>query len=204
MRYIGDIHGDRHLYTKAIEGCDESIQVGDYGIGFITLSDLALWPTVIGDTNTRHTFIRGNHDNPSVCDNLPTFIGAGKDERHPDHFFVGGGYSLDKDYRTPGLDWWPEEQYDQYRMMILLQQYERMKPRIMVTHEAPSGVVDRMFTSEMNKVKFPPSQTSAFLQLFLEAHRPEHWIFGHWHKTAVLVDQGTMFQCLGIGEWIEL
>ena len=52
MRFIGDVHGKMGDYLHITDGCAESIQVGDFGAGFVPLPSLDL----------RHRFIRGNHD----------------------------------------------------------------------------------------------------------------------------------------------
>ena len=40
MRFIDDVHGKIDQYLKIIADCDESIQVGDMGVGFVCLNEL--------------------------------------------------------------------------------------------------------------------------------------------------------------------
>lgn len=35
IRFIGDVHCKWSKYEKLIKGCDRSVQVGDFGVGFI-------------------------------------------------------------------------------------------------------------------------------------------------------------------------
>ena len=94
MRFIGDVHGKMDEYLGVIANCDESIQVGDFGAGFVPL------PVV----SERHRFIRGNHDSPSVCRESPNWI---EDGAHMgDMFFCGGAFSIDRYRRHVGIDWW--------------------------------------------------------------------------------------------------
>ncbi|PWJ12118.1 hypothetical protein [Jannaschia seohaensis] len=102
MRIIGDIHGRRDLYARALAGAKESVQIGDFGMGFIPEEDLATWPGGPG-----HKFFRGNHDDPALCRAHPAHLESGP---YGNLFVVGGGWSIDREYRTPGVTWWPDEE----------------------------------------------------------------------------------------------
>ncbi len=41
------------------------------------------------------------------------------------------------------------------------------------------------------------SRTMQALNAMFELHRPDLWFFGHWHRSAGAVIDGTRFQCLG-------
>lgn len=195
MRYIGDIHASPDMYSTALKGCTESIQLGDYGHGFITLD---AWPDIEG---TGHRFIRGNHDDPALCRDDPQHIPSGPSDLYPNHFFIGGGYSIDWEYRLEDVSWWADEEHSPSELAVLVNAYGNAKPRIMVTHEAPYSVVRAMMPTKLMK---RPSLTSRALESCLAVHKPKVWLFGHWHETKVITQGETIFMCLGEGEFIDL
>ena len=70
-----------------------------------------------------------------------------------------------------------------------------VKSRIMVTHDAPADAIRAMFPGD--RVRRHLSRTMQALNAMFEYHRPDLWIFGHWHRSAGAVVDGTRFQCLG-------
>lgn len=115
VRFIGDIHADGAAYAAAVAGVDESIQVGDLEIGIAREENVRKWPCQPG---SGHRFIRGNHDNPSVCRNHPQFIESGAEG---DMFFVNGAWSIDQDDREENKDWWPDEEHSQRDLDLLFE-----------------------------------------------------------------------------------
>jgi hypothetical protein len=96
IRYIGDIHARDDLYARALKGCDASVQVGDFGFGFIPDASLSRWPGGRG-----HRMIRGNHDDPARAEAHPGFIDSGYE--YPGTFYVNGGFSIDRQWRIEGV-----------------------------------------------------------------------------------------------------
>jgi len=184
MRFIGDIHGAWENYYDIIRDCEESIQVGDMGIfdeqGY---EDLEIEPV--------HRFIRGNHDNPALCRKHPNYLGDfGAVPERPDWFFVSGAWSIDKDWRTPGLDWWPEEELGMEVLMTqTLPAYQETKPSVMITHDCPIELLE-LWCHPI------PTRTGQALQAMYDAHKPDIWIFGHHHAYKDFDYQGTRFICL--------
>jgi hypothetical protein len=210
MRFIGDIHGCFTDYEKLTRGCDASIQVGDFGLGFpkepVTYDKVTQKFTrekipFLGPT---HRFIRGNHDGPEACAAHPNWIADGTYEN--DMFFLGGGYSIDHAARTPGIDWWADEELSYSKLMWLMDRYERQKPRIMVSHEGPSSVIQTIFFDELGWAKIGawPSRTSSALQEMFLVHQPDYWLFGHWHNRQERTINGTKFIALGEMDYVDL
>lgn len=190
MRIIGDIHGDYAAYLEIISGAEKSIQVGDFGIGF-SEDDFK--------RSSSHRFIRGNHDDPHECKKNSHWIPDGS--KFENIFCVGGGFSIDRDYRVEGVSWWPEEELSHQELYKVMDLYETLKPKIVVSHEAPSSVIPRMF---YEKNIFPPSRTSMALDSMLYIHKPKLWFFGHWHENRTINIDGTTFICLGVNSYIDL
>ncbi len=191
MRYIGDVHGNRNdnmtKYVALTKEVDASIQVGDFGAGFTPLPQL--------DINNR--FIRGNHDDPAICAASPNWIPDGTSEG--DTFFVGGAYSIDKDDRTIGIDWWEDEEISWGRLNEIIDDYARIKPRGMVTHDCPRSIAHSLW-----KHILISSRTANALEAMLNIHQPEIWIFGHYHSSVRETINGTKFICLAELEYIDL
>jgi predicted phosphodiesterase len=181
IRFIGDVHGKFGEYLYITDQCDRSIQVGDFGVGFAPVPDISF----------KHRFIRGNHDNPAEVSKY-NWIPDGFSEGPM--FFVGGGESIDQHRRTEGVDWWADEQLSQGRLYDILDRYEAKKPSILVCHECPSVVTERLFNGHIRDIK--PSRTSQALGVFLESHAPDMVIFGHFHVARDQVINGVRFICL--------
>jgi calcineurin-like phosphoesterase family protein len=194
MRFIGDVHGHIGPYLELLQDCDESIQVGDLGMGFLTGRKEAALDSLWEDSADVHRFIRGNHDDPGRCKESPGWIKDGTYDPNTGMMLVGGALSIDKDFRTPGVSWWHDEELSSQEFYRVEQIYITKLPRIMVTHDAPDKVTDVLF-KDFKSHSFP-SRTSVTFQDMFEFHQPDIWIFGHWHQSAAMVIDGTQFICL--------
>lgn len=207
IRFIGDVHGKWAKYKKLIKGVDRSLQVGDFGIGFTNARTGAPSSNPPYDhmAKGQHLFIRGNHDNPSSCRRHPFWVkDGGCPFNRNDIFCVGGAMSIDKDWRTEGYDWWPDEELTYGELCNLLDVYELVKPSIVVSHECPDSVISKV-CHEVGKYKYNiPSVTRRCFDNFLEIHKPDLWIHGHWHMSIRVVSKGVQFIGLNELEYIDL
>lgn len=198
LRLIGDRHGLRERYAEIIAECDRSVQVGDFGIGFGSpaeeQADLDFMKSV-GD----HRFIRGNHDDPRQCQKTDRWIPDGTIE--DDIMFIGGARSIDRAYRVAGVDWWEGEECSQKQLSHFIRLYEDVRPRIMVTHDCPDTVASRLFNDLSPRL---PSRTRWAFDMMLEQHRPDLWVFGHWHRSARQTIKGTDCICLDELEVVDI
>lgn len=204
-RIIGDIHGHWYNYallTKNIE--HNSIQVGDFGIGF----NGTYWHDRANKHHAtkQHRFIRGNHDNPNMCrEDMVGYIPDGTIEN--DVMYLGGAWSIDWQYRTEGIDWWRDEELTYRELDELISVYEVVKPRVMITHDCPTIAAYYMFIKTGNSIggnNLKLTRTGEALQTMFELHQPENWYFGHWHETKTMKINGTTFQCIGIDNYIDV
>jgi hypothetical protein len=196
MKFIGDVHGHFSAYSTILKGCKNSIQIGDMGVGFYKRDYegvLSPYPNPPYDKMVAggHRFIRGNHDNPNVCRRHSQYIPDGHIEG--DMMFIGGGYSIDRDFRVLNETYWEDEELDYVELNHLVGVYYETKPRIMVTHDCPELVANHLFTT--TKLSIPSRTRQAFNSMW-ENHKPELWIFGHWHDHRDLTLLGTRFVCL--------
>lgn len=202
-RLIGDIHGDLYPYQLMLEGQKRSIQVGDFGIGFAGpyWHEKAEYIQEQGD----HRFIRGNHDHPKKCkEEMTYYIPDGFVEN--DVMFVGGAWSIDWGWRTEGIDWWADEECSIAEFEQIIDTYRTVKPRVMITHDAPTFVTAEMFvkTGKAFGDKIIQTRTGQAFELMMDIHQPEEWYFGHWHHTASATFRGTKFQCIGVNDFIDV
>lgn len=207
MRYVGDVHGKFRQYKRIIAGAPASIQVGDMGVGFYR------FPHGEAQANPphekmlpNHKYIRGNHDNPGVCRNQSQWIPDGHYGPETGTMFIGGADSIDKSLRIKGYSWWADEELSYAELGALMDQYERLKPRIMVTHDAPQSIANEVIRPMLmqNYAKFEATRTRQALQIMFQCHQPELWIFGHYHVSFDHVINGTRFICLAELEYKDL
>jgi len=103
--------------------------------------------------------------------------------------FMGGAHSIDKAWRTLGIDWFPEETISQKDMYKL----PDIDVDIIVSHTCPGELVPQMI-KHYNGKDFEPS--NAALTKLWEMYKPKLWYFGHWHKYLEIKMDGTQFYSL--------
>jgi len=201
MRFIGDIHGDIGSYAKMVRGADESVQIGDFGIGFLNRTLYQQIDDV--QRSGKHRFIRGNHDDPTLCKERPGYIPDGTFDSERSILYIGGAWSIDYRWRTPGLDWWPDEELSVAELARMHELAVYHKPRIMITHDCPTSIAWEFFIEVRGKNQYKTRTAEAFEGMFIQ-HKPELWIFGHWHESVDRVIDGTRFVCLDINRFIDV
>lgn len=195
VTFIGDAHGKMMRLDQLVERSPDHliIQVGDMGFGFREVPEFP----------ERFFFIRGNHDSPALARAHQNYLGDyGGDEKL---FYLSGAVSIDRDLRTSGVSWWPDEELSIDELGKAVDQYKTLKPKVVVSHEAPVAAVERVLRDLIGeyfsaKKDCRESRTSQALQAMLEAHQPELWVFGHYHVDAEFtLDEfpRTRFVCLG-------
>jgi len=184
---VGDLHGDWTALNRLIvrRRPDLVLQCGDFG----------WWPNPdnpakalehIKPVNCQGIYwCDGNHErHPSLLQdgqihplgNRVYFCSRGSTLTLPDGrivLFAGGASSRDQFIRTPGHDWFPEENISQADLDRMLQ-HDRVD--IVVSHTCPAG-----FDIRMKGGRDSDANRTA-LQIVLEQYEPELWFFGHWHR----------------------
>lgn len=197
VRFIGDIHSNYQEYLNIISDSEYSIQVGDFGIGFNRN------PIEMYDTDN-HRFIRGNHDYPFGCAHEPNWIHDGlvEDIEGTDDkiMFIGGAYSIDKEWRTQGIDYWHDEELSYNDLSILIDKYILVKPKVLIAHEVP-GFLTRYFNRKIFDI---PSRTRDALDEMFKYHTPKLMISGHWHFQFDQIINGCRHIILDCDHYIDL
>ena len=194
VRLIGDIHAQVHKYQNIILGVDYSIQLGDFGFGY---EWKYLKENNINGNN--HKIISGNHDDYHFINTEQPAANLGDYGTYNlnglEFFFVRGADSIDKEMRTEGKDWWPDEELSYAELNKAIDLYEQVKPDIVLTHMFPETLLHILFPK---KYESYPSITGQALASMFEIHKPKIWVFAHMHPFMNEVHNvlGTTFMCL--------
>lgn len=207
IRFIGDVHGYKNELKLILDNLpsdiDSVIQVGDMGVGY---GQGGYWHNSLEEMllKVNGRFIRGNHDNPSKCKEMKTWIKDGTYENGI--MFIGGAWSIDYTFLERGVSWWPDEElsYEEFYQLIGL--YDYLRPRIMVTHDCPHSVSKRLFIDTGKSFSSGQyiTRTGTALQEMFEAHKPDLWIFGHWHNNVDEVIDRTRFICIDEMSYVDI
>lgn len=206
-RFIGDVHGYKNELALVLNNIPDDVtsvvQVGDMGVG---MGQSDYWHESLEDmlqaVNGR--FIRGNHDSPSQCKEMRAWINDGRIEN--DVMFIGGAWSIDYQWRTEGLDWWRDEELSTEQFYGLISVYDYVRPRVMVTHDCPLSVSNKLFIERgksFSGAQYKTRTGSAFDEMF-SIHKPKLHIFGHWHCDTDEVIDGTRFICLNELSYVDV
>lgn len=148
--------------------------------------------------------LAGNHDDyDAIPDFEEFFLGdfgtvPGTDDKV---FFVRGAWSIDKEYRIPGVSWWEQEQLSWKQANECLDLYESLKNKVEVvlSHDCPIPVANSI-------LKHYPQETltGKLLYEMAKIHEPEAWYFGHYHVCWQKRMGRTHYRCLNINEAVTI
>ena len=187
---VGDCHGKYKRYHEIIREKDRheyTIQLGDFGFDYTTLKNV---------DPKRHVFIGGNHDQYDIINDVPNYLGDYgyvNNFNGIDFFFFRGAYSIDRQYRTIGIDWWEQEQLKIEDFMKARELYRQIKPDVVLTHDCPQSLYPYLLPPD---AKIYENITSWALEELFNIHQPKFWRFGHFHNSWRKVINGTDFRCL--------
>ena len=195
LKVIGDVHGRLDAWSKLTAGIvkpDVCITLGDMGWAHPDMIDRRANGTLV---------VPGNHDHPPEIYPKCYLPDYGEVPGIPRSFYVRGAWSIDKAYRIPGRDWFPEEQLNDVELAKAYESYIEAKPRVVFTHEAPCDVMNQMIIDGhvklmMGDKRVSYNRTNMALQVMYDAHHPEIWVFGHYHTSVDVVIGDTRFRCL--------
>ena len=186
---IGDVHGKYEHYHKIVRQTERhpyTLQIGDFGFKYDTLKNV---------DSTKHLILPGNHDHYDTCYNHPHFLGdyGYTSLNRIDFFYYRGAYSIDRQYRTIGIDWWDNEEVKIENFMNARELYRDIKPEVMITHDCPQDIALQMLEPGQRVYE---NITSWALQELYNIHQPKLWFFGHWHRSVKIQHGNTQFVCL--------
>jgi len=207
IQLVGDIHGQFDLLLKIIRAHKGiTIQLGDLGIGFIhkyvnpmffidkdapyMLSKL----TNFEYDRRKFIYIKGNHDNPEICRAHKNYLG--EYGVFKDIFYISGAWSIDRNTRTEGVDWWPDEELSMKQCYKAFDMYKETKPEIVISHDCPSLILNRLHVHVIE------TRTGQLLNSMLSEHKPKHWYFAHHHMYFEETLADVHFKCLNCNETV--
>jgi predicted phosphodiesterase len=201
----GDIHNKFQYLNGLID--DEQPDI------IICCGDFGYWPNVsstneldiIKPQNSMILWCDGNHENhwalkqrdqdeivPSVI-----YMPRGSTYTLSDGrtiMFFGGADSIDKNRRTLGIDWFPDEVITQKDLSNL----PDVKVDIFITHTC-SLEIKKELPSPFTIYKQNDPSYEALSQLW-EIYKPNLWYFGHFHYYIQGYYKDTKWTCLGAVE----
>ena len=210
----GDLHGDEQAWMEYVDPLlragDTAIIPGDFGVGMMhgPMSEDRFYDWIEQKPYTV-LVVEGNHENFDRLNAYPISHWHGgrvhRIRRNIIHlmrgeiyeiegkrvFAFGGGYSLDKALREPGVSWWPEElpsEEEYQNAEIRLREADRRVDYI-ITHTAPSDSI--YYLSRIPRYGVRSDVTEdwelvSFLDRVLGEWNPKKWYFGHYHVDAEL------------------
>lgn len=186
---LGDVHGKYRRMHEIIRDKNKHeyiVQIGDLGFSYDTLDNV--------DPN-KFKIVGGNHDNMEKIIHIPHYLGNyGYIELNGINFFwYRGAYSIDRQYRTIGIDYWSNEENDIETFMKARELYREVKPDIVLTHDAPESIVYQMLSPNQ---RIYQNITNWALQELFNIHQPKRWFFGHHHQSKTIKYGNTKFTCL--------
>lgn len=101
--------------------------------------------------------------------------------------FIGGAESHDKEYRTEGIDWFPEESITPEDIYNL----PKGKVDVVISHCAPDFVREAIGFTEIKG-----GHSSALLGYVFEDYKPDLWYFSHYHIDYRSLLRGCLFEGL--------
>ena len=194
MKIIGDVHGKTQQYKEIVDSCKCSICVGDFGFE-------KEWDWLDGGIKNpmySHFINMGNHDYIPYADSHYASLGNWNFFEGLSIFTVRGAFSIDRVYRTEGIDWFPNEELTYQEGLECFDRYLEIKPKIVISHDCPQFLRFRWFGI------YEKSNTSNLLQAMWEVHKPQLWIFGHHHESRNQIIDGCQFRCLAELETFDI
>lgn len=182
---IGDVHGKIKEYEKITQQFEYTVQIGDFGF-----HKEHKWHINNIDGN-KHKILFGNHDYYPYLYKEYSLGDYHYDEN--DIFYIRGANSIDKKYRTEGLDWFRNEELNTIQSNEIIDVYSIVKPKYVVSHECPYGYMVENINS--NYIR---TSTSMLLNELLDIHKPKTWVYGHYHKSMLKIYKDIEF--IGLDE----
>lgn len=204
----GDTHGDFDIEKLSLKNFPEQeeltkddylIVAGDFGAvwdGGEKDEKLLDWYEA---NNYTTLFVDGNHENHELLNSYPSYEWNGGRVHYirPSiihlmrgqvydidglrFFTMGGGYSVDKEYRVPGRTWWPEEmpsraEYEEAERNLKAAEWE---VDYVVTHCCAYEVLLKLLNFVPFKMMM--DEENQFFSRIEKKLKYEHWFCGHYH-----------------------
>lgn len=179
-------------------------------------SQTECWAAKIKPHNTKIYVAPGNHEQWTLLNEWESAHGKVPIEVFPNIFycpkgtflevdgktilFMGGADSIDKQWRTPGYDWFPDETIKERDIIDLPDR----KVDILISHTCPESILKYVLPYPDDALRDP---SRLALDYVFNKYRPSHIYFGHFHtykKGAISVtSHWTCLNQIGQTGWWE-
>lgn len=202
IAFSGDWHASVTHAVSAIQhakdhGADVVVHVGDFGYTFRP-SFICTVVDELVDLDIPLLFVEGNHDDPSALSGPVAPNGLreiGQNLWHIPRSFrwrwggmrflgCGGAHSVDRQWRVPGVSWWPEESLTETDVQRCI---DGGPTDFLISHDCPTGVVIPGIDDRTDPAPFPPLEIALaqehrrMLRRIVDATRPTTIVHGHYH-----------------------
>lgn len=214
---MGDVHaafGDAEEARQNLFGAYKQVDL------FIQVGDFGFWPRLYPnrewsfDADCPCYFIDGNHEDHEILSklNIPgwtmekipqgwirtmnTWSYKPRGSIENGILYIGGASSINKEYLTPGLNWFPEENISWRQEKMILENIENYGPEnihTVISHDCPTAFVMEEACTYGDGLEIHDNNRK-FLQKVLYRARPENWFFGHYHASLSGVHEEEHFQ----------
>jgi len=212
---LGDVHGNWGFLKQVVQLAYKNhrdithiVQVGDFAYGWPGTQPFAFGRRYFtkedrDDLNALPKYwLDGNHENFDQLEKdggawqpYWTYMPRGSvlEVEGKRLLFFGGASSVDRNQRTTGLSWWPQEAITYGQIQETL---ERVDGPIdaAFTHDHPSIVPFKNDQKEYG----PGKGDRDMLRALWQEYRPPFWFYGHHHESREEDIQGTNFHCCPI------
>ena len=216
---LGDIHGEFQKLNTFINRKQPHLilQCGDFGywpqfdgqyelgnhkrnLAGEIIKKRKWYQCSIKNKSTKIYFCDGNHEDhwslakiksAEICPNI-YYMKRGSCLTLPDGrnvLFIGGAESIDKNSRTMGVDWFPEETIRQADIWNL----PDVKVDIVVSHTCPDEFKSDLKINNYGKFVDPSQKALSYV---LKKYRPALWYFAHFHTYQKGVTRGIQWTAL--------
>ena len=216
---VGDLHGDfcSNLLGNFRENMSKLfnstfIQVGDFGLGFQSVindvKELREFNDFLEKNNNTMYVIRGNHDNPEFFNGKFTYSNL---KLIPDYsvlnlegknfLCVGGGTSIDRLRRAPGISYWEDEKIkeitNEYPEIDVL--VTHVPHREVLGHDKPHDLLNHYMKMDIT-LHAKIEREVAVLNGIFDSVKPRVWYSGHLHFSDTKEWNNCIHTILGIDE----
>ena len=184
---------------------DYLIILGDVGVCGFSQNVEKETRQILSDLPVTVLFIDGNHEHHQRLNDYPVdewmggnvhiiepgiihlMRGQIYDIEGTTFFTFGGAHSIDRSYRTEGVDWFPEEipTHEEYEEGLDNLEKYNYKVDYILTHTAPREVVTALGYDEESSDE---TGLRRYFQQIADEAEYKMWFFGHFHEDEVIED----------------